>query len=820
MSQRHPYAVVAGVATLMAAFPLTTVFKSYTWVVYAAFAVAAVVGAAMLVRAARGPVWTQVLAMMGALLVYLTVIFPSGSEFFVLIPSGATFVHFNDMLVAAGSLIRTEAAPVPDLPGLLLLTTAGIGLMAVLVDLAAVGLRRPALAGLPMLALYSVPVAILPTSVPALTFVVASAGYLWLLVSDSVDRVRRFGRRFTGEGRDVELWEPSPLSAAGRRLGVVGVVAAMVLPIAIPSMGPGLLTKLNGPGSGAGIGPGTGPAPLAVNLNAVITDSLNRDKTTEMVTVSTNDPSPFYLKFGVADKVTNAGFENQAPTGGTPLNRPFTGPPASTAGTASPKYQAQITVTGLDMPLAPAYQTITGIQGLDNAWSYDDSTGQIFGRGDTTILGRKYTIEFQHVTYTPQALRSAAPIDERETGLRDLINVPPNSDITKLVDTLTAGKTTEYDRVRALYEFFKPDNGFKYSLTVPPGASGLPVLDFINSKQGFCVQYAAALTWLARVAHIPARVAFGFTRGPVIAQGVAHLTNYNLHAWTEIFFPGFGWVPFDATPSGSIAGSAPTPWSPDLSNPTTNDGGDDLGLPPKDTGANPTPTPGPTGVRAVAPAPASLLTRPWFLGGVAALVLLLLVSLAPAVRRRVLRQRRRARAAALPMPRGEVVAAGQLRPPVDRELIDDPAAVPIARLDAHAAWSELIDTLVDFDVAVDLAETPRATADRLRELPAFAPTAQDAAVLIARAEERARYARTPMRSDGLDPAVRTVRSALAQRATGRQRFLAAVMPRSVTLRWRATWIGWVNRSIRTGARIRGGLAVVNPRRLLASRAAR
>ena len=50
--------------------------------------------------------------------------------------------------------------PVPDLDGLLLLTTAGVGLVAVLVDLAAVGIRRPALAGLPMLAIYSVPVAV------------------------------------------------------------------------------------------------------------------------------------------------------------------------------------------------------------------------------------------------------------------------------------------------------------------------------------------------------------------------------------------------------------------------------------------------------------------------------------------------------------------------------------------------------------------------------------------------------------------------------------------------------------------------------------
>ena len=66
------------------------------------------------------------------------------------------------LLVDAGAQIRDQAVPVPDHDGLLLLTTLGVGSVAILVDLVAVGLRRPALAGLPMLAIYSVPVAVLP----------------------------------------------------------------------------------------------------------------------------------------------------------------------------------------------------------------------------------------------------------------------------------------------------------------------------------------------------------------------------------------------------------------------------------------------------------------------------------------------------------------------------------------------------------------------------------------------------------------------------------------------------------------------------------
>ena len=184
--------------------------------------------------------------------------------------------------------------------------------MAVLVDLAAVGIRRPALAGLPMLAIYSVPVAVLPDGLSVLPFGFAAAGFLWLLVADSVDRVRRFGRRFTGDGRDVDLWEPSPLSSAGRRLGVVGVVVAMLLPLAVPGMTSGLLDRFGngiGPGDGSGGGGQSGPT---VNLSAMLRDNLVRNNTFDMVHVKTTDPAPFYLRFGVADQITKDGFTNRA----------------------------------------------------------------------------------------------------------------------------------------------------------------------------------------------------------------------------------------------------------------------------------------------------------------------------------------------------------------------------------------------------------------------------------------------------------------------------------------------------------------------------
>ena len=47
------------------------------------------------------------------------------------------------------------------------------------------------------------------------------------------------------------------------------------------------------------------------------------------------------------------------------------------------------------MRAGPVYQPVTGIQGLDDNWSYDDTTGQIFARQDSTSTGTTYTFELR-----------------------------------------------------------------------------------------------------------------------------------------------------------------------------------------------------------------------------------------------------------------------------------------------------------------------------------------------------------------------------------------------------------------------------------------
>jgi transglutaminase-like putative cysteine protease len=813
MTRRHYLAVVAGSATLLAAFPLTSVFAQFSWFFYTFIAVILIVGTAMLVRTLRGPVWAQVLAMTAALMLYLTWAFPSGHELGRLIPTGATFAHFNTLLAQAGQQVRDQAVPVPDFDGLLLLTTAGIGLVAILVDLFAVGMRRPALAGLPMLAIYSVPVAVLPHGVSPFTFVFAAAGFLWLLVSDSVDRVRRFGRRFTGEGRDVDVWEPSPLSAAGRRLGVVSLVVAILIPLAIPGMTSSLLQRLGtGTGDGEG-GNGSGPITGAqVDLKALLYDNLNRNDTFEMVRVRTNDPQPYYLRLGIADQPTKDGFLSVLPSVGTTLSRPlpdFSVPSAT--GVSGTRYHADIEILNLDQKLAPMYQQVVDTNGLDKSnWFYDQASNQVFSKR-VTVNHAQYAVDYVRVTYTPQALRTAATIAPNDLGAHNLSTVPPIDQITEKVKELTEGKTTEYDKVRALYDYLSPENGFTYSLSTAPPVTGNAIVDFLTSKRGFCTQYAAALAWLVRVSGYPARVAFGFTRGTGARNGTTVLTNYNLHAWTEVFFPDFGWVPFDATPASSIVGAVQPAWAPGAG---VADNGQDQQTP--DTGQSA--SPGPSGALPgrdnrlpgdESPVPSfTTPTNPLWYVGAAVITLVVLMVLVPAWLRRSVRRSRRTRS-------GQTIEIGASVTSLPaHELITDPAAIAPARRDAHEAWAELLDTMIDFGIPVDNAETPRATAERLGQLPSVPRDAADKAALLARAEERARYARAPLRTDHLDAAVRGTRAAIAARASRSQRISATLLPRSVLLRWRLGWINFASRSSRFSGRVRDSLYVLSPRRLL------
>ncbi|OLE25963.1 MAG: hypothetical protein AUG44_14470 [Actinobacteria bacterium 13_1_20CM_3_71_11] len=813
MSQRRSVALAAAGATLLATAPLAAIFASWTWIVHCLLVVATVCAAGIGARALRAQPWLQALAMLAALLVMLTWLADGPGAVVGTIPTRTTFQAFGQLLSNASADIRKDGLPVPDEPGLLFLVGLGVGLVAILVDLLSVVLRRPAVAGFPMLAIYAVPVFVHQDSVSPVPFAIGAIGFLWLLVADNLDRVRRFGRRFTGDGRGVDLWEPSPLAAAGRRLALVGVVLAVATPLLIPGMTSGFLAGYggdNGPD-----GPGTGGRGGTVNLFATLEGNLHQSKAFEMLKVSTNEPLPYYLRFATADQLTPGGFRTR-PLG---TNRAITDggipdPAIDLPGAHQRLFHATVQVVNFDMRYLPVYRVLAKTQKLDGSWLYDVTGDQVYSLRSST-KGRTYSFDYAATEYTPAGLASSRL--DPQSPVREYAKVPQQQQfVVDLVRRLTAGKTNDYDKVLAIYTYFASVNGFRYSLSTRPGTSGSDIVNFLTNRQGYCEQYAAAMAWMVRTANIPARVAFGFTRGTRLGGGYS-LTNLNLHSWTEVYFSGFGWVPFDATPS--VSGTVTSAWAPDPDHPNvgpsssagapgvnpSGGAGDDPRSAPHKNELDPG-----TGATALNPAADRTVWWWWALGGAGALLVLLCV---PAVHRSGLRRRRlRARAGPAAAAAGDTGAPGEMR------IVASPALVV---REAHAAWDEFLDTLIDFGIPLDEAQTPRETVGRITRSLYLGGEPVQALALLARAEERARYARTPLDAGSLDGPLRVVRAAVAARASRRTRLRAALLPPSVLQRWRyqlvtggAELIGSFGRTWDTVVRL------LSPRRLLPGRPSR
>ncbi|HTJ36063.1 MAG TPA: DUF3488 and transglutaminase-like domain-containing protein [Dactylosporangium sp.] len=731
MNERARLTLIALGASALAALPLLNVFARYTWTAQSALVLALMGTAGVLTRLVRAPAWAPSAAQAASALLALLLLFPGGAR------------HLAALLADGVAQARRFAAPVGDHDGLLLLAAAGVAALALLVDALVVQLRRPALAGLPMLAVYTVPVAVMPGSTGWAPFALGALGFVWLLVADRQAMIRGFGRRLTADGLTADPRRPTSLAVAGRRLGFAGVALAVTLPFLVPAaLTSGVLGR-GGTGPG-GFGGQAGP----VSLLALLSGELNRGETIDLLKVTDlDDPRPHYLRLDALEQLSARGFEPLPPGAAAPLTalpRPGWGP-----GVPAAAHRAEIEIGDrFTADRLPIYTWPTRIGGVERDWAFDTRTQAVYS-GQHTTAGRRYTVDYLRAEPTPDDLRRAAAVDPSDPGLRDVLAAPPNLVVRDTVRGLVEGRTTEYDKVMAVLGFFSPANHFTYDTSTGPDTGGAAITDFLHNRRGFCAQYAAAFAWLLREAGIPSRVAIGFSRGTAHQGRTTTLTNHDLHAWTEVYFPGFGWLPFDATPPGAIGGPAePAPAASAVLSPTAPS----LGAGPaalESSAGRPARHEPPDGAAAATDESELLNAAPWTLGG----LLLALLALPALARARVRRRR--------------FAVAGE-----------------DARVGAHGAWDELLDVLTDYRVPVARAATPRATAEWVSAVAALGERGHDGLRAVTKAEEHARYAARPLDAADLPAAVASVRAGLAAHASRRVRLMAVALPPSVLRRRR------------------------------------
>ena len=151
---------------------------------------------------------------------------------------------------------------------------------------------------------------------------------------------------------------------------------------------------------------------------------------------------------------------------------------------------------------------------------------------------------------TPEALRSAT--GEYPSWVTDrYLQLPPDfpEKIKDFARLLAAEHEAPYDIAQSIEDYLRT---LPYSTQIvppPPGVDGVEW--FLTVQQvGFCQYYASAMITMLRSLGIPARLVTGFAPGEWDSQRNAWVVRAkHYHAWPEVYFPEYGWVEFEPTPS-------------------------------------------------------------------------------------------------------------------------------------------------------------------------------------------------------------------------------------------------------------------------------
>ena len=748
--------VSAAVAVALAASALSPVYHGFGWLprVLGAVLVVCLAGLAARRVGSAAP-WPPVLQAV-VLTVYLAAAFVPSTLYGGWVPTWRSVDALRELIASGLDDVAALAAPVPTTPGLVLLAALSVGAIAIVVDLIAVGLGYPAVAGLPLLVLYTVASTVRAGGAGWLSFILGAIGWLALLLAHGKERAAT-----PLPGPDVDPTRgDGAASRVGRRIGVAALGVALVVPAALPGLDARLLS---GSGDGTGQASRQGRTSTTYNPITQLRGQLNAPEPTELLRYTTTDTQPDYLRLTTLDTFDGTSWSASQLRGDPQRDAVQSGIALPETVVNTVTVRDRIAISTLATKWLPVPFPPTGIA-LAGPWVWDRTAETAFSAvDDTRDLRQPYEVTAARVVIPPGSLT--------ETGSRPLeiaryaepVSLSPY--VAREVRAATAGASTDFAKVQAIQQYFLNSARFAYSTNAdaPRFDTDNALERFLRSGRGFCEQYASAMAAMVRFLALPARVAVGFTPGTKTDSGAYLVTTSDAHAWPEVWFAGAGWIRFEPTPRSGVT-SVPAYAQPQTGSTIPGEGVDsaaptgsprvagkdlDLALEPR----------GQQGQPAALPVPPPVSDRGLPSLRETSVVLALLCLSLPALLALARRQRR-------------------LRAPT-----------PLA------GWAQVVDDAADLGHRFRAAESPRASATRLGAAYAFDGPAVQALRRLALGAEQARYGRPATdqrRSDaadrGLVDDVATVRTALRRGAGPAQRIRALLLP-PATVRWLGAGIG-------------------------------
>ncbi len=708
-----PGALALG-GVIMALWSYTTVIQRFEWVPPIIYLAATLIALGMLLRglfAKRAPLLGLLLALLAQsliVIVWLTAMFGGQTSQWGFVPTGRTLQLLPYYFERASSEVYFGNAPLVPSAGVIFFITAAFGLLAILLD-HLLGAGRVIIAAVIVATIGAVPLIVTGGGVDVLWF--ALFGLLVLLLL-------RFSL-----GREASAPRRSPLWLAAV-VGVAAIGSTVVL-------GPSVPVSMGAFGLGQRV---------VLNASLNLGNDLRQPESVDVISLATSATSAPYLRVATLTQLEGQvwrtdEFERQAL--GTALSR--AGLPEQ-----APLQTVSLRVQNVDGRMLPVPYPALGVQGMNGEWfGYAENRTVVSERASTR--DQDYTVITLRSTPTLAQLqldRAGGPLDPMHIDVP--ADAPPS--IAALAAQVTASASTDIDRLLALQTWFRTQ--FRYSLNTPveegfDGSGAEAVGAFLEVREGYCVHFAAAFTLMARSLGIPARIVVGFLPGTFTGEyrgteAIYRVTSDQLHAWPEVHFEEWGWIPFEPTASLGTAmrppatsesegGETGDPTDPNVTLPDRLDPSDDPSAPGETPGGGRTPAP-----PAINPVPFLI-----------AVPIVLLALAAPGIVRAMRRRGRMRRA---------------------------------ANGDAVAAWIELEDTLIDLRIPIPDAESIRALGARL--VASYGAPASALRVLID-AVEAASYAHSPAEASNLATPLRDVTKALRVQAGSAESVSAALLPRSL-----------------------------------------
>lgn len=407
---------------------------------------------------------------------------------------------------------------------------------------------------------------------------------LWTTYATSVARAAAARIKMTGDAR-WDFWET----------GLIATAAVLILSIFLPPMTTtdrtatmesgwiqgwaNIQQKLNRVGS-PGNGPGGGTASTGFSLTVSLGKQLTQSASPvfNYSVVAGGYPGPDYFR-GV--NLTKTELINGVPTWTfgdvAQLTQPIS---ANDLPPYSENYESMALATfNIDMVQPPAsgqdiYFYPGQLYGLNHASIAQEVSvppvlefaSQLVtidrlnaGKPDFSSKGQ-YNVTSMYPDVTADQLRATG--SDYADWLRPYSVLPQSGyrspDVINYIRTLalqiTANAPTPYDKAEAIESYLRNDSMFHYNLKAPQPTD--PTEDQLyfflhDSHTGYCQYFAMAMGEMLRSLGIPVRLVSGY--GPGTYDDTIHRTQVHdadAHVWVEVYFPGYGWVPFEPTNDG------------------------------------------------------------------------------------------------------------------------------------------------------------------------------------------------------------------------------------------------------------------------------